>query len=286
MGYHYVPQKYLEGFACATHPCALWQFDKQSRCFSREPLPIKRIAQAREYYDSETESRLNTLVECPGNRVLEKLRSGDHKLKPEERVQLSIYIATMLKRVPNHRAKGYKIAPGTLAQVAAELREQIQAHADAGNIPQVLADRRLAEAREAETNIAARMPATVEQHILSPWPSKQMIALVLGMHWRFVQTDITQRVVTSDNPAFYFECFGLGTEHAELTFPICSNLVLFGKWTPIRDSKHVIRKTKFVKEANRRAVIGASRFVYTGHKADWITELAGKDVSALSRIMW
>lgn len=70
MGKHYLPQEYLKGFADPSTPLSLWQFDKKSGDFTKEPAAIKKIAQQRNYYDDDTESLLNSQVEIPGNRVL------------------------------------------------------------------------------------------------------------------------------------------------------------------------------------------------------------------------
>ena len=105
MGYHYVPQEYLRGFTHPTFPNALWQFDKKKMVFSNKTASIKRIAQQRFFYDEETEQLLNKHIEIPGNRVIKKLRSCKFNLTDEERIDLSVYIANMLKRVPHYRKK-------------------------------------------------------------------------------------------------------------------------------------------------------------------------------------
>jgi hypothetical protein len=286
MGHHYVPQKYLQGFAHPARPGVLWQFDKQSQNFSREPVAIKSIAQERSFYDPETEKQLNDLVEGPANAVLDKLRLGDLTIGDEERAHLSVYIATMVNRIPRHRAKGREMAPGVLAKVSAELREQIKSLEAAGRISADLAERHRAAADEAEAELAIDIPPSVERKIRSPWPSDQMIATVSGMHWRFVRSGVDQHFLTSDNPAFFFECYGLGTERSELTFPISRDLALFGSWTPLSGNRKIAREAQFVKESNRRLVIAATRFVYSGTKAEWVGRVATKGKSALSRIQW
>ena len=97
MGNHYVPQQYLRGFADPSNPNSLWQFDEtRSMLHSPEPLPIKRIAQQRSFNDEQTEIDLNLLIEMPGNIVLEKLRTGKLDLTPEDKLALSVYIATTM----------------------------------------------------------------------------------------------------------------------------------------------------------------------------------------------
>lgn len=221
MGHHYVPQEYLRGFTHPSSPNAIWQFDKVTQTFTTDPASIAKIPpQQRSFYDDGTEARLNELVEIPGNQSLRKLRSGDLNLTDEERVNLSVYIATMLKGVPHHRAKGEELAPQSLASVTQELRDQIRAYSESGQISPEIAAKRLAETDAAEEKYSAEMPDNVREEIRSPWPTERMVDMVYGMHWKFACADGDQYFVTTDNPAFFFACWGLGTKHSELTFPV------------------------------------------------------------------
>ncbi len=286
MGHHYVPQEYLRGFTDSSCPDALWQFDKTTLSYSKQPASIARIAQQCSFYDPNTERRLNELVERPANRVLNKLRSGDLSLNDKERSHLSVYIATMLKRVPHHRAKGEAMAPRLLAEVTSELREQIRAYAHAGEISTETAAKRLAETDAAEAKFASRIPDDVREQIRSPWPTKSVIDLVYRMHWRFVCADDDEFYLVTDNPVFFFECYGLGRESSELTFPVSWSLAIFGSWTPAANRTNAIRGTQFVKEANRRLISAALRFIYSRRKSDWIRKIAAKEQPHLSRIRW
>jgi len=286
MGNHYVPQKYLRGFTDPSCPEALWQFDKKTLLYSEHPASIARIAQQRSFYDSETEQSLHELVERPGNGVLDKLRSGDLSLKDEERRHLSVYIATMLKRVPHHRAKAEVTASDVLRKVTSEFREQIRAYEHAGRLSAETAGKRLAETDAVEAKYALEMPDNVREQIRSPWPTQAMIDLVYGMSWRFVFADGDQYFLVTDNPAFFFECYGLGGENSELTFPVSCILAIFGSWTPVVNGNRIGRGTQFVKEANRRLISAAFRFIYPRGKVDWIRKVAMKDQPHLSRIIW
>ena len=286
MGHHYIPQKYLLGFTDSSYPEALWQFDKTTLKYSEKPASIAKIAQERSFYDVDTERLLNELIERPGNAVLDKLRSCDFMLEDEERVHLSVYIATMLKRVPHHRAKGEAMAPGILRKVTSEQRKQILAYADTGKISTVTADKRLAEMDVAEAKIASEIPGNLCEQIRNPWPTEKMINLVYSMHWRFICADNDNYFVTTDNPAFFFECYGLGTERAELTFPVSCTLAIFGSWTPVATSNRIIRRTQFVKEGNRRLISASTRFIYSRSKVDWMRKVAAKPEPYLSWIQW
>lgn len=285
MGHHYIPQKYLKGFTNARYPKALWQFDKKTLLFSKKRISIVKIAQQRSFYDDETERLLNELVERPGNFVLEKLRSGNLSLQVEEKGHLSVYLATMIKRVPYHRAKGEAMAPDVLKKVTSDLREQIRGLEAAGRLSPEQAEKYLADTDNTEAKFLAELPSETRKQIMSPWPSEKMIKVINSMHWRFVCVESDDYFLTSDNPSFFFESFGLGTSNSEFTFPVSRELAIFGSWTPVSSGKKVIRRNQFIKEANRRLIDKASRFIYSCDKFEWIRTIAKKK-PYLSRIEW
>jgi hypothetical protein len=286
MGYHYVPQEYLKGFADPSNPDRLWQFDKKVQIYSKAALPIDQIAQSRDFYDAKTEDELNRLVEVPGNRVLRKLRSGDFKITTKEKAALAFYIATMIKRVPRHREKAAEAAPQALKEVTAELRQIIQSYANAGQISDETAARRIAEANAIERRFAAQTPATVQTKLNCPWPTDEMLGFIYRMSWRFVVADGDEEFITTDNPGYFFESDGLGTDLAEMTFPVSKDLAIFGSWTHITRGDRVSGRTQFVKEANRRLVSVSTRFVYSRLKFNWIPKVAVKEKVYIRRIRW
>jgi hypothetical protein len=286
MGKHYVPQEYLRGFGVPTEPNCIWQFDKQNRRFSDEPVSIKKVAQQRDYYPPAIEEQITRRVEIPGNAVLAKLRSGHFDLTDEERFYFAIYIATMLHRVPVHRERGHRVAPAALASVVQEIREAILAEEAAGRLSTRSAEKRLQEVNATEAKFSATPPQQMIDQIENPFPSENICKLIFAMNWRFLIAESRQRLLTSDNPAFFFEHFGLGNTDSELTFPISSDVALFGSWKPMQGSRSVVRDPRFVKEANRRVASGASRFVYYHAKEDWLAVVASKETAYLSRINW
>jgi len=286
MGKHYVPQEYLKGFAAPSTPLALWQFDKKSGDFTKEPAAIKKIAQRRTFYDDDTESLLNSQVEIPGNRVLRQLRDGTFELSYSDRVALSIYIATMMKRVPHSRKRGEEIASTVLKNVTNELRDQIRTAQANGLIDDATAALNLSETDSVESKFELKPPSNVVEQIESPWPAEFVINLIYRMTWRFVHATGSNYFVTTDNPAFFFQCWGLGSDESEFVFPVSNKLAIFGSWTPHKANYKSIIKKQFVKEANRRIISDATRFVYCHRNENWIGTVAAKQNPFLSRIQW
>ncbi|WP_372724786.1 DUF4238 domain-containing protein [Novipirellula sp.] len=286
MGHHYVPRKYLKGFTDPSEPLGLWQFDKKTNSYSRVRASIAKIAQEPGYYDGEVESLLNELVEIPGNRALDQLRLGNFTLSEDDRLSLATYMATMTHRVPVHRAKADKMGPDVLKDVTARMRDEIRQCGREKNILERLVEQRIAELDEIETRMSESLPPEVQDSMYCPWPSARTIGLIYTMHWRFVHAASDQKFVTSDNPVFYFEYYGLARRESEITFPVSSELAIFGNWVPFRPDGEFVDDKKLVKEVNRRTVIGAHRFVFTRRREPWLGKVAKKDQTQLNRINW
>ncbi len=248
MGHHYIPQAYLNGFCDPNKPGVLWLYDKQRDRFSE--ATVKKVAQERQFYSPEVEVELNELVERPANRAFDKLRAG-LPIVAEDRERIAVYIATMLKRVPGHRQKTLRMAPQILEDTVSKLRNQIETAGQMRDIDPSIVARRLAELDATADQFQKRLPDDIIDQIRTPWPTEVMVELVIGMTWRFVSTEGPSYFLTSDNPAFFFEAYGLGNPESELTFTLTSNLALLGSRQTGGEGRVLKAKPLLVKEINR-----------------------------------
>jgi hypothetical protein len=92
--------------------------------------------------------------------------------------------------------------------------------------------------------------------------------------------------VTSDNPAYYFEGYGIGSPESELTFPANRSLLLHGSWRRFRGTGRYNARQRLVKEINRRTAHGAQRFIFYQEDADWVIRISRTTAEKLSRINW
>jgi Protein of unknown function (DUF4238) len=282
MGKHYVPQEYLRGFASSGERTHVWMFNSQDHQWSH--AAIKQVAQEGDYYPPDVESRLAQEVESPGHAALAVLRRGE-ELSSVEREQLGYYIAVMVVRGPRKRRLGNEMAPSVLKSTVEELRANLEAVKEEHDSPRIRT--LLEEAGRLENKYRADMPKTVQEQIDSPWPSNDVIAAVQGMTWRFLRVPPPLFLITGDSPAFYFDSYGLGTEHAELTFPIDKGLVLHGSHQGDVGATFYLHGTRpLVKEVNKRLASGAERFVFSPKKEDWIQTLALRTKPFFSHIEW
>ena len=282
MGHHYVPQKYLRGFAEPGNDEAIWMYDKQLRKFTNPG--IKSVAQEAGFYGEEVEQHLSELIEKPANRVLDKIRSKGN-INEIERLHLSTYIATMMKRVPKRRTKALAMAPVAMEKTINEVRQQVQQWASTTE-NKSLAERRLNEIKEIEESLRSRLPEPIVNQIRLPWATQQMIDLICAMTWRIVSAK-EDYFITSDNPAYFFEAYGIGTQKSEITFPISRDLALFTSWQGTPNSMvYLEARPILVREANKRLISGAERFVFSHRQEDWIAKLSNNPKPYLSRIQW
>jgi hypothetical protein len=285
MGSHWIPQEYLRGFADSDAPGELYMYDRRTRQFRR--AAIATLAQGRGYFDPETETRLSREVEGRGHCALNRLRNERCVPAQDERVWLALYLATMLMRVPARRRKTLALFPEVLDDTLADVTQTINAWANAPQADPALVARRRAEVERIRERYREAPPPQVLEHVRSPWPAEKYVALIHDMAWRVLPTDERQHFVTSDNPAYFFEAYGLGSPESELTFPLSGDLALHASWQGRRASTTFVAGwLRGVMEVNRRTVCGADRFVYCRSPEDWINKVAGKPNPFLSRLVW
>ncbi len=284
MGHHYVPQQYLKGFEASDEPGAIWTYDKKTHRFAR--IPIRVVAQEAGYYDPEIEEELSKLVEGPGHSSLAKLRRHE-SLSGDDRLRLAMYVATMMMRVPRRHRKASELMPSVLNGVIDEVRSRIEEWAKRPDVDQELVARRLAEVEHAHRKVSQDPPTEVVEQIRSPWPSEKVVGLVHGMTWRIAMSNGENRFLTSDNPAYFFEGYGLGAPEAEITFPLASDIALLASWQGVPRSVISVQAwPELVKEVNRRVASGAERFVFYDERRDWVATVSEKPNPFLRRISW
>lgn len=285
MGHHYVPQRYLRNFEPRGRPGFIWLHDKQAG--KPRLASIAQVAQSKEYYSPETESVLAREVERPANAVIAKLINND-TISPTERFELTFYIATMLKRVPFRRRRAMEMYPTVLDDTVARIREQIIELAHSlPDVPPDLVNGRLAEVEAARVKFEHAPPSEIVEQVREPWPSEAMLDAVYRMTWRVLISRGPTYFITSDNPAFFFGAYGLGTVDAELSFPLSSTHALHGCWQRAgSDLLFLAAPEQFVREINRRLASTTERLAFYHEPASWLELILRKKSLYLSAIRW
>lgn len=288
MGHHFVPRRYLQRFQVPDRPGFIWLHDRkdQRSCVAA----IAKVAQSKAFYSPETEKILADAVEAPGNRVMDKLVLNQ-AISPADRLQLAVYIAVMMKRVPYRRRKANELVEkrysGWLAETIREVHTFFAQKSAEGAMTSEQFRRRLDEIQEVEARWGTSPSPSLIAEIHQPWPSERIVRAIADFTWRIVISSGPQYFVTSDNPAFFFESLGLGNPEAELAFPISTTHCLHGcrqrlpddlRFAPVH--QHVVM------EINRRLISTAERLAFYHEPADWLLALLGNKNPDLNRIKW
>jgi len=289
MGHHYVPQQYLRGFAkpapdaASRKPTSIWMYDKTNG--TAKEVAISRVAQQPGFYPDDVEVQLNEMVEKPANEAIGKITNGE-ALAASDRVRLAYYIATMLRRVPRGRTQAEALVPATITESAENMRAMIRAATLRGDLDPAAEATHLDEVNQIEARFLRDTPDNLRQIIVTPWPTAALLDTIMRLAWRLVVSPGPSWFLTSDNPAVYFTAMGLGDQHSEMVFPICSRIALHGCFqsraqdTPFRVSE------KIVKELNRRIIYGATRFVFYHEQAAWVEQAIRNGGQWQHRINW
>jgi len=285
MGKHYIPQKYLEKFQIPERPGYIWLYDlkhgKTPSCAS-----IANVAQQRDYFDEEVERILAKTVETPSNQIIHRILDGVLPLE-RERLQLSIYVGTMMKRVPHHRSKAIRTLPGALDDTITKVKGEIEALSVRNQFAPEKKASLMAEVDRIRQEYSKQPPPSFVREMYNPWPSRKIVDCILDMTWRVLISSTNMRFMTGDNPAFFFEGMGLGNPEAELVLPISSTRALHCSWQKASSSVEFRDvDDRVVIEINRRIISGATRFVFFHEDSDRIYSLRDSLVYRLNRINW
>jgi hypothetical protein len=285
MGYHYVPQKYLSRFADEAVPEAIWLYDKRGGVPKRIGIPA--VAQSRDFYSSDDEAKLAQIVEGPTDPAISKLLRHE-ALLDRERLQLSFYIATMFRRVPYQRRRVYEtIVPPVLDKIFSEMRTDLVRAAEALSVDPLFLTYRAAQLAAQEERVRQQPPDQIHAAVRSPWPTEKEVVAVYDLAWRVLSTAGPVRYITSDNPAFYFSEYGIGTEHSEIMFPLSTSHCLHGsKQGPRAGLAFLEAWQEFVDEANHRLASTSERFGFYHEEVMWLQPLLQQREYKLNRIQW
>jgi hypothetical protein len=212
---------------------------------------------------------LNTRIEVPGNRVIDKLLRAK-QISEEERLDLSVYIATMLKRVPHRRNKAYALIPATV-DTKRKLPQRLAELAARRGLPILDYEEALAEANRVVEGIPAAVPKLIEDYIRTAWPSQDMVIAIFSMSWLVIKAHSSGFFITSDNPAVFNEAAGLATDQAELIFPLSPQFALHGSRQPgLYSLGAATANVELTWEVNRWVANGVTRFAFCHQGAKWI----------------
>ncbi|WP_435017606.1 DUF4238 domain-containing protein [Tundrisphaera sp. TA3] len=288
MGKHSVPRRHLRHFESPERPEFIWQHDKRGN----PPVLAKigKVAQQEGYFDDDTEERLTREIERPGGDAIQKILERQPLTDSELRA-FAVHVGSMIRRIPFHREWGRGIAadylPGAIEEERRNfpvlLREVAEQHGHDEDWVQA----RIAVMERVLKEHQGELPQNIVDMVDSPFPSENVVAVLLTMHWRVLQSTGPQHFVTSDYPANFFlkEGIGLAVKDTELIFPISKEVALHGSHQPVvRPFFRDPANQRFVREVNKRMIMQATRFVFSHDNASWIAKLLTRTDLVITRL--
>ncbi len=106
------------------------------------------------------------------------------------------------------------------------------------------------------------------------------------MSWHLIPAQQGMHFLTCDTPAHIFESLGLRSPGAEFTITLSKDFALVAENTHNYGVYYNNTSSQLTKEINRRILSHAERFVFSSFKADWIAQVAHKEIPNLNRIDW
>ena len=252
MGKHYLPQRYLQQFAIPGNPEEIWMFDMESG--DSKPLSIKIVAQSKDFYSDEDESRLNLEIEAPAGRPLDLLRNGQQICLQDRRL-VAKYLESMLKRVPSFRLLMLQVMREDGAQAYDEVRANPEQWASTNGLD-ISRDQLLQLVDEWERGFGRDDISIKDDLVRGQWTTPKIVQTLMDMTWRISTTDLSKGFLTGDNPLFFYP-------KSEITFPLSSCTALHGCWHGRKGGLLFgDAEPALVKEFNRRVIHNANRFLF------------------------
>lgn len=293
---HYVPRGYLRGFTIPGEKSLIWQYDKNTGEIFKRPKSINRICSEFQYYaqknedgstDKKTMENAFHEIEDKTPRIIKRIHTLNNAekviLSEDEKAVLSFFSAIQLTRVPNFR-NGIEEMHRKVAEIA--LSHQIQKARKDGTLPNSIENLY----KEGKINIDIE-PFVSLKPILTI--AKGGAINLLCKVWHFVMPAKGMTFVTSDNPVFFQApekyrdlTSKIGPFHpsSEVTLPLRSDLLLiFSPSTSYSKSEYnLINMTavqfdeKDTENLNKRTILAAKQYVYSGEKSKNIAKLVSQ----------
>lgn len=281
MGKHIIPQYYLRGFSSDGEEKNIFVFEKGSD--GCKELPIKAVAQSKNYYSDEIEKFLAEEIESKANPILKKLKEGGNYFV-QDKQPLAKYFCILAQRVEKHKERIDNLKPKVIDSFFNNNRRAIQELILKKPEKKDLLEKRLLELDELQKNYESEIPKDVDDKCKKPMIREAIVEHFIKMKWRVIYS-IEQEYITSDNPVFFFESVGIANDISEVTVPITKNIGIF--MTNELGKDEIVRKisNRVIREFNRRTVFFASRFVYCAKSYHWLENLMLKNKHKLNRIL-
>ena len=300
--HHIIPEFYLNGFTDIHGKKFVWVYEKggsEIKSLTPHNVAVKSgyySAKIRiEGFSSDVVEDMLSWIEGKAAPIIKKI-INQKKLSDEDRFFFSLFLASMMTRVPTYRTMVEKCSTELAKKflmVKASNLESFKSMIDkyekeTGNKLSISAEK----FREfifdedkyeikADPRISLPMVLMVEEYT----------NIFEKMSWAFLKATYEQKFITSDNPVYFydpthnpasFDGVGLINKNVEVIFPLTKDMAFLGTW---KEYKGYFRKNKeIVKTINKKTVISALHFVYSSQHSDGLNRLVQKYKDTAPRV--
>jgi len=270
---HFVPQHYLDGF---TNPAtAMIKVYPKGNTATFE-ASTTNVGLEKGYYTDEAEKYLTEEIEERGNPVLDKIRQGNSISSSDKRA-LSEYISALIKRGPWGKKFFQERAPIVSEELIRHFRGEGNRRARTNPSRASHYDKRVREIESFLVAVQDDPPREVWESTFAPDTTPRLIDALDSMTWVLLVR--RQSVfLTNDNPVF-LPGIGLGKRKSEFSFPISSNVVLWGSWRTDLNEGYLEAEKNIIIQLNRRIGATVIRHLFAGFEQEWISRIMTKVVN-------
>ena len=291
--HHYIPVFYLKGFTRKDN--CLYAYNKNDGPVL-ESSP-EGIAYENHYFsfmtpegerDSETVENNIMSLECDFAKILEIIHNGD-VLSVNDRMVFSLFVASMMVRVPNMRENIRKSTGEMIKHVSTfmsahkENFERMMERYEKDTGKEIGMD--VEELRQWMNN-----PENYEVTVDKQYATAMALSMLenfarvfFQMKWAFLSATNNYKFVTGDKPLKYidpthnphsFYGVGLANKNIEVSLPLSKELCAFGSWK--HREGYIQANNQHVKHLNRMTVTAAVKFVFADAKSESMDKFVKK----------
>jgi hypothetical protein len=305
--HHITPAFYLRGFTCPEEGrrSFIWVYERglpykpgyiKTGVYNPCQRPVTATGFEWDYYafekpdgsgwDYETYENHLEKIEDAAKPAILRLRR--HELvEGADRMALATYMAVMLKRVQRRRDWADGMWPEFIREFeqGSKVLEQLDAYEKNTSPSDTKRLANIARMRAEYTGLMNQYKSahSIPRHILLPILTGQskIPPALHDMNWRLLVCDKGEFFLTSDNPLWFDEQRGIGSQRLEVLFPVSSDAVLVITRKAVAEGvfgagRHV------VEEVNRRSATRATRYLYGRQPEAWAVKLLGRSYTPRS----
>ncbi len=291
--HHYIPVFYLNGFTDKN--ACLYVYDKDGGpIFESSP---EGIAYENHYFsfitpqgerDSETVENNVMLLEGESAKVIKKIHACN-ELTVNDRINYSLFVASMMVRVPNMRNNIQK----STGEMIKHMSVFMASHKE--NFEGAMERYEKDTGKPIGMNIEElrqwmRDPSHYDISVDKEYATAMALSLLedfakvfFQMKWAFFKATDEYKYMTGDNPLRYidptykprsFYGVGLANENVEVSLPLSKEVCAYGSWKG-REG-YLQAKNHHVKHLNKITVSASVRFVFADSKSEDIDKFVTK----------